>query len=1729
MIQHASVLSGLAFFWFTLFDASAATPNGNEFTPLDGADPFYPNIEFPKLTTPQWVGATNVDAVVILGIDDMGANTAPYEQFLRPIIERLKRIDGRAPISIFCNAIAPDSPQIQAWLKEGLSMEVHTLTHPCPILGKNDLRGATNTFHGGVDLVNQVPGNRPVAFRTPCCDSINSPSPRFYAEIFNRPNAAGQFLEIDSSVMVSLTSRDPALPKALTLDQDGRERFLRYLPFPSFSTTIENYPYPYVLGRLCWEFPAMVPSDWEAQHVQGQSNPVTLQDWKIALDAAVIKQGVFNFIFHPHNRWSSSGQFVEFIDYAVSRYGNKVLFLNFKEALDRLNLHLLGGQSLRDRTGSDNGVRLADLDGDGFLDVLIGNGTTRSTRTWDPVARKWLTSELPTAFVESPAPGLVHSSGTRLGILSLHGKRTPLLMTRSGKISGAWIYTKPGWRSAPELLEGLSIAESPVLFSRAGVDFGALFRDVDHNGSCELIVANPSTRATLEWVSASNSWKPLAKGAVPADLTIVNEAGQDNGVRFVDINNDGYEDLIVSNEEGFSLHLYVPRAILGWMPGWTREVFRGKRGSAWEIPAFVRSGSFRNNGAWFRNQHLWVQNEQTSQLPDLVDRRPFSELLRGPLPRPLTPEESLSKIRIQDGLRIELIAHEPLIQSPVAIDWDARGRLWVVENRDYPSGINANAPPSSTIKVLVDKDGDGRFDAATEFLGGLNYANGLLHWKKGVLISAAPHILFAEDLDGDDRADRTTVLYDGFKEGNPQHRVNGFELGLDNWIYGANGDSGGLIRRGQSLGPSINISGRDFRFRPESGEFQTQAGMSQFGRHRDDWGNWFGNNNGTMAYHFPFPEHYLARNPSLVFRSMRRFLGQAPDGGKIYPISTQYQRFNLVGDADRYTSANSPAPYRDSLLGAGFTNALFISEPVNNLIHRELLEPDGVTFRSRRADSELRSEFIASSDPWFRPLAAKTGPDSALYFVDMYRLILEHPEWIPDDVEKVMDLRAGAASGRIYRVKPASAGTRPIPNLDGASSEDLCAFLESPNGWVRDTSQRLLIDRMMKSVDRSQLVSLLKRLASGSAAPLGRLHALCTLEGAGELTLEVTLSGCKDPHPGVREHAVRLLEPYLRTPQGSAAIRDAMTALAQDPEIRVRYQVAFSVGEAPPSTEFAEILARLAVAHSDSAFLQAAVLSSSSRMPEKVLKHLVQLETRLDRVEQTVTHLTRAALPSLSPQDRRDMARSIIERGQHGLSAADLNTLATLEVSLSDDSVASLESLTIWRGAIREILGDSAQPSQKVAAAIRLLRNDQKIEAPIQSAIESKLELVSSPEVQDAVIEWMSSQASRAAWAAQLQKLPRLAPAVSRKILDQTLRRRESILVLLELLEGGALPPDSLPAATRAHLVAHPAKDIQTKAAALLGHTRDTPRKQIVQQTAALVDRLQVVPANGSAVFQKTCAVCHAFGDPAATPAPAGRSLGPNLASLVDRSTSRLLTSILDPNEAVEDRYKSFTATLANGDELTGVVLEESANSITLGTLNGDIKDLLRTQIKSLQGGSMSLMPEGFETGLTPQDLADLLSFLRQPSHRPRGFEGNVPSITRPSAGGSIVLKASAAEIFGETLAFESTHQNLGMWSGERDQAVWSIETPGEGVYDVELVFACPAETAGNLIAIQASGATLLWPVAATGSWDHYQRARAGQIVLPQGASKLVAKAGGKVRGHLIDLKEILLKPSGSK
>ena len=543
---------------------------------------------------------------------------------------------------------------------------------------------------------------------------------------------------------------------------------------------------------------------------------------------------------------------------------------------------------------------------------------------------------------------------------------------------------------------------------------------------------------------------------------------------------------------------------------------------------------------------------------------------------PKSPTEGLASLQLTPGFKAELVAAEPLIESPVAISFGPDGRLWVAEMSDYPQGRPESEVVSSgdastdgkkdggQVRCLVDDNNDGRFDRSTIFLSGIPFPTGVTAWRNGVLVCAAPDILYAEDTDNDGKADRIETLFTGFATHNYQARVNSLEYGLDGWVYGSCGLFGGNIKS-LKTGDELALGSRDFRINPDKGIIEPVSGATQQGRVRNDNGDWFGCNNTTLLMHYPLTEEKIRRNPFLTPQQSVITINAGPDPGRLYPASKQVL-FMLSGPPGRPTAACGLGIYRDSLLGTSLTGNTFTCEPVNNLVHRQILDPAAATFQSRRAKEEATSEFLSSKDPWFRPVQARTGPDGALWVVDMYRFVIEHPIWIPPDTLATLDPRAGSTMGRIYRIVPEQTEARPILDLAALKGVTLAAALDSPNGTQRD-----LVQQRIQWNNDLDAISELRRLAVESTRAAVRIQAASTWANLESLPVDVLTQLLSDSDAQVRRHAVRLAEPQLKEPGELVA---KMKTLASDSDFTVRMQLAYAAGTMP-AADSAEVLSQL--------------------------------------------------------------------------------------------------------------------------------------------------------------------------------------------------------------------------------------------------------------------------------------------------------------------------------------------------------------------------------------------------------------------------------------------------------------------------------------------------------------------------------------------------------------------------
>ncbi|HAC90453.1 MAG TPA: hypothetical protein DCF63_07440, partial [Planctomycetaceae bacterium] len=485
------------------------------------------------------------------------------------------------------------------------------------------------------------------------------------------------------------------------------------------------------------------------------------------------------------------------------------------------------------------------------------------------------------------------------------------------------------------------------------------------------------------------------------------------------------------------------------------------------------------------------------------------------------------------------------------------------------------------------------------FADNLNFPNGILTWRDGVLVTAAPQLLFLRDTDGDGSADEREVLFEGFNEGNQQLRMNGLRWGIDNWVYCANGGHHaahglGVHVRSTRNGRTYELGSRDFRFDPDTGELQVESGPSQFGRTRDEWGHWFGTQNASPLWHYVLPDRYLARNPYVPTVSPIHHV--VPTGSPpVQPASPLEKRYHSYEQSGRYTSACGSTIYGDNLLFPLIRSATsnssqpqpahaFTCEPFHNLVQHNWVVDDGVSYSAKRPDNEGSIDFFASRDRWCRPVMVRTGPDGGLWVADMYRYMIEHPDWLPAEgrAELLPHYRLGDDRGRIYRILPSAEPHRPVAKLAGASTPELIGTLASSNVWLRDKAHQMLL--WQKS---PQTVELLERAYHANKSPLARVHIINLLDGLSALRDPILLSALQNTHPRVRENAIRLAER-----SSNAAVIAAACQLSGDTDPKVCLQLALSAGQWTDPVA-GEALVELARRFPDEPTMVSAIMSSS--------------------------------------------------------------------------------------------------------------------------------------------------------------------------------------------------------------------------------------------------------------------------------------------------------------------------------------------------------------------------------------------------------------------------------------------------------------------------------------------------------------------------------------------------------
>lgn len=950
-----------------------------------------------------------------------------------------------------------------------------------------------------------------------------------------------------------------------------------------------------------------------------------------------------------------------------------------------------------------------------------------------------------------------------------------------------------------------------------------------------------------------------------------------------------------------------------------------------------------------------------------------------------TPAQAQARIVLPPGWRIELAAAEPEIESPVAAVFDEDGRLWVVEMGDYPNGPAPGQPPQGRIKVLEDRDQDGRFETSRVFADQLLFANGVLPWKGGAIVTAAPHILYLKDTDGDGKADQREVLYEGFAAQNPQLRVSHPILAIDNWIYVANGLRGGkIIRAGKAGAEPIDLSGMDFRFDPIKDRAEAISGMGQFGNTFDDWGNRFVCDNRHHLRHVVFPNRYLKRNPYLALPAVLEDISeiessQAGSGAVIYPLSKNWTTSNL--HAGRFTAACGVFIYRGTLLPEEYRGAAFTCDPTGNLVHVESMKPHGATFRSKPLFDQ--KEFLASPDDWFRPVSLAEGPEGCLYVVDMCRAVIEHPEFMPTELKNRPDLMLGKDKGRIWRIVPPAKGVNhpPLrPQLSKASTEELVKFLEHPAGWWRTTAQRLLLERQ----DR-KTISPLRELVLSSPSMKARVHAAWLLESAGALEQDHLLSLLKVKDRDVIRHAAQLVEPFLAK---SKDIREQLIKLADDPTLgtQVGFQLALTLGQlnidstAPVVIPMVGLLSvndpwvRWAVASAppDWAWLMASFLLDH---PDGLTKEITPNRLLFLQELATVVGSNR------DPADTAVFLRTLLALDCKGARRWQLSGLSGLADGLARRGTRLSDFIKKFSDDYKDVstrvkamwdLAGSASGDKNLALAERLEAIRLLSHAPEDIAGPLLRRLVQNdavPELRLAAVRAFAGLSSPDTAKVLMESWSTYGPGVRREVIEAMLRQPDRTLFLLGELEAKRLVPGDLDALATRRLLNHTRADIREQAGKLLKAALPEERKLVLERYQEALT-IKGDAAKGRELFRQHCGNCHKI-------AGVGVQVGPDISDTRTKTPEMLLGDILNPNAAIDANFVNYLVVLKSGKSATGLIAAETASSVTLKRAENQTETLLRQDIEEMRSSGQSLMTEGMEKVISVPQMADLIAFLK--------------------------------------------------------------------------------------------------------------------------------------------------------
>jgi len=975
---------------------------------------------------------------------------------------------------------------------------------------------------------------------------------------------------------------------------------------------------------------------------------------------------------------------------------------------------------------------------------------------------------------------------------------------------------------------------------------------------------------------------------------------------------------------------------------------------------------------------------------------------------PVKPGDALSTFEIADGFKIEMIASEPLVSSPVDMEIDEYGRMYVVEMHGYPLDVSG----SGNIILLADTDGDGRMDKRTVFMDKLVLPTGIQRWKKGVIVTDAPHVYYLEDTDGDGRADKVDTLLTGFALTNPQHNMNNPVYGLDNWIYIAHegavrtrdyarefGGTGSEIRfpgweDGKRL--PVNANGRSIRFQPDQKNLEMMASRCQFGHSFDEWGNWFGCNNSNQGYQEIIANRYFERNPYLLAANATHSMSDHKDMPELFPITTHPDR-QLLTDIGVMTAGSGLTAYLGNAFPAPYNGRLtFITESVSNIVHVDALRDSGVSFVASRILPN--KEFLASTDAWHRPVNLYVGPDGALYLLDYYRRVIESPEWMSKEAIEAGNLYDGVDMGRIYRITPVDAAPAAWMKglaLGDAPSSGLVQQLANPNNWWRMHAQRVLVDR--KDAD---VLPLLKEMTTASSE-MGRLHALWVLEGMNALTPGIIIQALNDTVAGIRVNAIKLAELHWSDmPQ----LEQHLRLLENDTDIKVRFQLLLTLGYSkdPRSAQVRDHLLFRDIADD---WVQVAALSAPPEQTAPLLNIVLRQYREKDPAYASlVKRLTEMTGASASLPDITGLIHTACrQQSQRSWQGAMLNGLTSgirnrkTDIELPENTTTLLVNTffetgdNVLRNACYQMLhltgiSNETVKEASIQKALSIVNN--KNEDPVRRADAVSFLALGNPQLHyDLLVSLITPNEKTNVQQAALRTLatvpdpdplcsylikewPVLGSQVREDAVGILMSSEEKIALLIDALEKEQIPVSDVSFPRSVYLMQ--VKDDSLKDRARKVFTRNNQSAKEINRKFQKALQRTGDAEKGLTVFLTHCAICHQVRG------EKGVAIGPDLGTVHNWKKEDLMANILDPNLAIFPGFDIWDIKLGSGESIQGIIAGETASAITLRNQGMVDRTVNRQDIETMKSLNLSAMPTGYDKKISIEEMADLIAFLKK-------------------------------------------------------------------------------------------------------------------------------------------------------